>query len=70
MHSASDIVHEITCRIAINEALRSLYIASRASAWLHHRPAMRNKNFLNLFCLTAIHYRAPGVPCERNAIVS
>ena len=49
MHLASDIVHEISCRIAINEALRSLYIASRASAWLHQWPAMRTRSFLSLF---------------------
>ena len=49
MRSASYIVHEMSCCIAINEALRSLYIASRASAWLHHWPAMRTTSFLSLF---------------------
>ena len=49
MRSASGIVHEISCRIAINEALRSLYIASRASAWQRHWPAMRTRSFLSLF---------------------
>ena len=49
MRSASDTVHEMSCRTAIDEALRSLYIASRASVWLHHWAAIRTATFLSLF---------------------